>query len=419
MQRLAALGNSLGRILVDCGRKSEAVPWLERALAVCRQLHGAEHRDSLVIQVNLANACASTGRVVEALSLAREARTKLEHTGKVADKLSAMRTLGFVYLQANSWDEAIPLLEDARKQHIEVFGSEDAKTLGVVYGLGQAYWSSGQPNRAAELLQGELEKFMRVLGAEAELTLLAMHDLGSALSEAGRLSEAIPMLLQSLEHVRRRFGQEHHETRVAMHNLGVAYVNAGDGHAAAKIFEELLEARVRLHGAQHAESLETSLALLEAYRLAGKFDQGRDLALAQLEVMRTQFDDIKFSSVLGTAVGVLLECQDFAGAEPLARECLRIRQVSQHNSWRYFNAQSLLGRTLLKLEKYSEAEPLLLSAIEGLDVHREAIPKNGLRHIEATVAALIKLYESTDQPEQAARWISRRQEWTTTPSSGE
>jgi serine/threonine protein kinase/tetratricopeptide (TPR) repeat protein len=412
MQLLAALGNDLGRILHESGRRSESVPLVEGALAVCRQLHGPEHRDSLIMQLNLAHSYASTGRVAEALPLAREAFTKLERTAKAPDMLSAMRTLGFVYNQAELWEQAIPLLEDARSRHTEVFGSEHAMTLQVIHILALAYWSSGRPSQTVELLQGELETFVRVLGAEAGLTLQAMNNLGGALSDAGRPSEAIPVHSKSLDSVRRRFGQEHHETRVVMYNLGTAYLDAGDGNAAAELFEELLEAHVRLLGDQHPEALVTSAALLEAYRRAGRREEGKNLALSRIEIMRTQSDDIQLSSALASAADTLLSFEDFADAEPLARECLQLREVELPDTWLYFNVQSLLGGALLGQEKFSEAEPLLLSAIAGLDAHRDEIPVPGHRHIEATLTRLVKLYESTGQHGEAARWNARLLEFT-------
>ena len=63
---------------------------------------------------------------------------------------------------------------------------------------------------------------------------------------------------------------------------------------------------------------------------------------------------------------------------------------------------NLLGGALLGQAKYEKAEPLLLQAFEGLDLHRSEIPPNAQRHITATIDRLIRLYESTNRPDDAA-----------------
>jgi hypothetical protein len=48
------------------------------------------------------------------------------------------------------------------------------------------------------------------------------------------------------------------------------------------------------------------------------------------------------------------------------RACLAIREKKLPDDWRRFNAQSLLGGSLLGQQKYAEAEPLLVQGYEGM-----------------------------------------------------
>jgi len=65
------------------------------------------------------------------------------------------------------------------------------------------------------------------------------------------------------------------------------------------------------------------------------------------------------------------------------------------------------GCLLVGLGRFDESEPLLLKAIEGLELHEQEMPSNAKRHIMSTVERLIQLCESTDRPEEVTRWQAR------------
>jgi hypothetical protein len=64
---------------------------------------------------------------------------------------------------------------------------------------------------------------------------------------------------------------------------------------------------------------------------------------------------------------------------------------------------SLLGGALLGQRDYLRAEPLLLQAYEGLNPRNLILNVPPQRLAEAA-DRLIRLYESTNQPEKAQRW---------------
>jgi tetratricopeptide (TPR) repeat protein len=100
----------------------------------------------------------------------------------------------------------------------------------------------------------------------------------------------------------------------------------------------------------------------------------------------------------------LLEPGKFAAAEPLARECLALREKMIPDDWRTFNARSMLGGSLLGQKKYAEAEPLLLSGYEGLKQRADKIPAAGNMRPREALQRLVQLYEETGRPELAAQW---------------
>jgi serine/threonine protein kinase len=404
---LVALSH-VGGALVGQGSADEAIPVLEEAYRLSRILHGEGEENTMQLQINLGYAYAKAGRPAEGVPLLEKGLAHFERGDTDATRiLTTMRHLGFAYNEAKMWDKAVLFLDEALVRHRDVLGTKNEDTLQIENHLGFALIDSGQADRAVPLLTETLEKLSEVMGEGSVATLSVRNNLSRALMEANQLEEAISCCRKSIELSRRHLGPENDITLRAMNHLGAAYLLADQFDDSAELFVQLLETHTRLHGSVDPRSLVDSGNLLETYRRAGERDEGKRLALSRIEIVRTQSDDIQLSSALADAADALLQFQDFADAEPLARECLQIRESRLAETWLHDNAQSLLGGALLGLARYDEAEPLLLRAIEGLDQHKKEIPIGGRRHIQATISRLVNLYRSTDRPEEMARWNAR------------
>lgn len=101
---------------------------------------------------------------------------------------------------------------------------------------------------------------------------------------------------------------------------------------------------------------------------------------------------------------LLLVEEKFTEAEPLAHECLTLREKKMPDDWRTFNSRSVLGGSLLGQKKYAEAEPLLLSGYEGMKKRESQNPTDTKARRKETVQRLVQLYEATGQSDQAAEW---------------
>jgi serine/threonine protein kinase len=120
---------------------------------------------------------------------------------------------------------------------------------------------------------------------------------------------------------------------------------------------------------------------------------------------------------LAQSAKVLLDAGRFAEAEPLARECLALREKEIPDDWRTFNARSMLGGCLLGQKKYAEAEPLLISGYEGLRQRADKIPPRGSIRPQEALQRLALLYENTERSDQAAHWNNESRAWTNKTSS--
>jgi hypothetical protein len=100
----------------------------------------------------------------------------------------------------------------------------------------------------------------------------------------------------------------------------------------------------------------------------------------------------------------LLQQKKWTDAEPLLRECLRIREQAQPEFWTTFNARSMLGACLLGQRKFAEAEPLLVSGYERMKQLESQIPAAGKVRLTEAGQRLVELYESWGKPKRAAMW---------------
>jgi tetratricopeptide (TPR) repeat protein len=107
---------------------------------------------------------------------------------------------------------------------------------------------------------------------------------------------------------------------------------------------------------------------------------------------------------------------NYAEAEPLARQCLALREKQIPDDWRAFNARSMLGGTLLGQKKYGEeTEAMLLTGYKGMKQRENTIPSDGRLRLKETLQRLVQLYEETNRPDQAAEWKQKLDEFNKTP----
>jgi tetratricopeptide (TPR) repeat protein len=140
----------------------------------------------------------------------------------------------------------------------------------------------------------------------------------------------------------------------------------------------------------------------EAIALSQSEQEKQDLAL-RLKLYQNNYP-YRDDGELAQLAMVRLREGKFADAEPIARECLRLREMQIPDNWRTFNARSMLGGSLLGQKKYAKAEPLLLSGYEGMKQREVNIPPQGKVRLKETLQRLAQLYDDTHRPEQAVEW---------------
>ena len=414
----------------EAGRWDEAIKLQEEVLALRRKVSGPEHSDTLWAMHTLAYSYDYSGRRNEALKMREEMLALRRKVSADSPPVlaSAMYQLAGSYDEAGRRDEAMKLREEVLTIYLKARGKENADTLWVMHDLAYYYDAAGRCDEALKLREEALPLLRKVSGPEHPNTLLAMYDLATSYDEAGRQAEALKLREELLPLRRKVNGPEHPDTLNLLNGLArtLAASDAPEirnGTNAVRLAEEAVAATSRTN----ASFLDTLAAAYAETHQFGKAvnTQNEAIALLRDEYQKTDYasrlklyqSNIPYRdhdqsnthyrdhNALAANTLTLISQGKFAQAEPLARECLALREKMIPDDWRTFNARSLLGGCLLGQMKYAEAEPLLLSGYEGLKQREDKIrPAARELRLQEALQRLVQLYEATGRAEQAAEW---------------
>jgi tetratricopeptide (TPR) repeat protein len=435
---------------IEVGASREAVPLFEQALKMDLARYGRGHAEMIETMHNLANAYLGIGDVAHAAALNEEALELARANLGADDKrtLIMMRMLAEKWSKIGRHDRAIPLGEEVLAREVATLGPDDPQTLGTLSRLGGIYDEAGRPEKAQPLLEKALMQIERNTGPDSRWTLMTADDLDHSYFGNGQYAKAVELLRHTLSTRKAKFGPEHRDTLVNMNNLALAYAEVGDGAAALRLFEEALKLQMIALGPHDPDTLTTMHNLALQYQAGGQLDEAISLFEKMLDVRKTKLgrehpetlftthllarayeqaaeperalplyqetlewqrnalgpDHPLLAGTLASLALNLLLQEKFIEAEPIARECLAIRDKDEPDAWTTFNTRSMLGGSLLGQGNYAQAEPLLVAGYEGL-IEREAqIPPLGKVRLTEALERLVKLYESWHKPDEAANW---------------
>jgi hypothetical protein len=103
---------------------------------------------------------------------------------------------------------------------------------------------------------------------------------------------------------------------------------------------------------------------------------------------------------------VRLSQAQYAEAEMLLREGLRLTEKHWPDAAYRYCVMNLLGASLSGQKNYADAEPLLLESCQGLQQRQASLPPylNAPRRITEAHQRLVQLYDAWGKPAPAAEW---------------
>jgi tetratricopeptide (TPR) repeat protein len=447
-----ALLSALGQTLDKLGLPAQAVDVLKKAVAAQEAALGPDNEDTLATRTALAEVYLTSDLSAETLPLFEELLRAHEST-LGADHwktLGIQEDLAMAYQKTGDLARAIPLFERTLLAQKSKFGPTDGHRLNSQNNLASALSDAGRHAEAIELFNATLKAREATLAPDQPLTLTSRNNLAFALTRAGRAAESIPLLEATLKVAESKLGPDHPQTTTTRNNLAKAYFVAGRFDRSVPLSEVVLKQTLDKLGPDNARTLKYQFNVGATYVDVGRHSEGVRLLEDALRRAHGRSDALEvvknapaylgrgylatgqyakaeavYRELLAQArksygpkgprtvaamcmVGLtVLKQRRWSEAEPMLRECLATLEKTQRDAAGIFVARSQLGESLFGQGKYAEAESLVVSAYEGLKAREATIPRVARPRLAEAAERVIRLYEQWGRPAEAAAWRVR------------
>jgi serine/threonine protein kinase/tetratricopeptide (TPR) repeat protein len=430
-------------------RLGEFVSVCEETLRRARAAFGPEHLITWYSLMHVGQAYRSTGRFADGLALNEEAlRLALAKLGPDnTNLLLPISHLIQAYREAHRFEDAERLAADSVRIAQTKFGPDHALSTRALLGLAGLYWMEEKYDLVEPIYRKQAASSKKKSGADSLEHINALVALATILRLQQKYAEAEGLFDEALAKAKSKLGPDHLTTwsatgqlallyqdtnrlpqAIALHEKAIRWAKGQSGpvatwkaawtHDLASDYQRvgrwseavaLYEEAIRLLKGMDAYTFvgpAWTNDLAAAYQDSGKPAQAESLYREVLEFNRQK--DGPQSAAAGAALANLgqnlIKQQKYADAEASLREALTILEQKQSDGWRTFYSQSLLGGSLLGLNKYSEAEPLLLKGYEGMKRRENKIPTIDKVHLTDARERLVRLYDALNKPNEASKW---------------
>jgi CHAT domain-containing protein len=350
-------------------RAAEAVPLMERAVALCEKSLGESFPLALSLDI-LAGLQRDLNNLDRAQSLYERALAVRERV-EGPEHADVATTLGALAAIANTREDfarAERLYLRALAINEKAYGPDHTSVASVLYGLSFAYSNRGLYARAEPLLRRALAIYEKAAGGQDDLfTALALNNLAAVVEERGRYEEAEPLYLRSLAAQERLLGAESQTVATVLTHLAALYRKRGDYLRAEPLLRRALAAQEKTLGPDHADVAITlnQLALL----LSDRGDDARALPLLEraLSIYEKTLGpgSSAVAATLNSIAYIHNERREYDRAEELYRRALSIvEKTLGQDSPLYASTLSNLAVTVAERGDYARAEPLVRRALE-------------------------------------------------------
>jgi tetratricopeptide (TPR) repeat protein len=282
--------NDLAMAYQNAGRVQDALPIIKEVVRLQEIQLGADHRFTLNSRNNLAAAYFGEAQYADAIQIWREIIGPMKevfgpyHT----DTLAAMHNLAAAYIMTGQSAKAMSLYQETLKLKREHLPPKHPDTLATIYGLAMAYRAAGRPADELPLFEEAFALRKSQLGIGHPDTLENMASLAVTYQLMGRVSDALPMLEEALKLQQTKLPPNHPDTLMTMAYLGDAYREAGRSKDAGALLEKTLQLQQKNPGPEHPDTLFTMSFLCNAYLALGKQAEAARLAEQTLKIRKAR-----------------------------------------------------------------------------------------------------------------------------------
>ncbi|TVQ62827.1 MAG: serine/threonine protein kinase [Phycisphaerales bacterium] len=225
----------------------------QRALAIRRELLGANHPDTLSSIHNMGALLLNQGKLPEVEPYYREALEGRRRalSADHPSTLDSINSMGQVLQAQGRLPEAEQYYSEALAGYRRVLGPDDPNMLISINNMGILLAAQGKLTEAEAYAREALDGLRRVLGADHPRTLGTINNMAFLLRSQGKLAEAEPYQREALEVRRRVLGDDHPDTLVSISNMGVLLRDLGRLEEANALGDEAVRIARDVLGSEH------------------------------------------------------------------------------------------------------------------------------------------------------------------------
>jgi serine/threonine-protein kinase len=377
------LANSLygfGVLLARQGRYADAQKNLREALKRQQSLYGAVHPDVARTLKDLAQAVEDGGDLNAALPLMQSAvamQRQLRGNEPHPDLAEALNDLALMHQLRGDYDESETLYLESMAMKRRLYGDKHPEIANALENLASAAQDKGDLARAEPLYRQALAMWRALLGDTHPEVAMALHNLASLQYTRGDTRQALASQRESLAIYRKVFPQDNPTVAQELNLIGFWLTIAGDYSEADRDIEEALAMRRRLLG-DHNPGVASSQVALATLQLAQhRYPQALESARSAYDIYSAALSPTHWrAAVAMSAQGAALTgLGRYAEAQPLLTKSAAIlsKDGGAPPAFRTLNARYL--DTLHEREGLARRPAPTSSAAAGESAEPNAIPQ--------------------------------------------
>lgn len=399
----ARLLSTVGSVYRNLGLYKEAVPLLEKSLALRIEAHGQEDIEVAQAEYLLAGLLRRMGRYPEARSLyerslaTRERLLGPEHP----DVAGSMGGLANIYYQMGEFVAARPLYEQAAALAEKRLGPEHPDLATYLANLALLLQVMGEPKAAKPILERALAIEEKAYGPEDPRVASDLTTLAMILNDIGEREEAKARFVRAIAIQERTLGRDHADLGECRNGLATLLAEIGDLEGARREFEEAQRIMRISLGSDHPSVAMLSDNIATVLRRQGDLDGAARLAEDALKALEKSLGadhpDVATTCVRLAQIRALRG--DRAEAHALLERSLTIREKALGpSSIEIAESSVALGSLHQEADEIEQARPHFDRAWRVLSLEEGAPAPRSLAHLEECA----RFFRAAGPPETAA-----------------